>query len=365
MYRVNLKGYENAWTSIPGFDCEGDLWEIDDIIGVDLPLWVKDYEGDDWSVREDIPEIWNICDLDYNESKKVRPFTALDYTPLSKIVKPEQMSLFKGKTKCACKADLIVRISGINHTTLHCLNPYCFYKTGYAFSILLKHFGVEGVGDATCLEVARELYYRNLYEKHEAKVRLREMLQEENHCRFSYEAQRKVSAAIDRVREYTGSLSELVKKSGLPYIGENSSKFFTKALLDQKIIWKEDLRALLQATSTKLSVEENMWCYIEDIQALYRMSQAKDLSQSETIEIAITGSVKSFRNKDAFLEVLNTLGNEQNVVFVKKNSVTQSTQFLITDRPSNSTKVRRARELGTPIVSSQEFLVLFRKALDI
>jgi len=365
MYRVNLKGYRNAWTTIPGFDCEGDLWEVEDIIGNDLPLWVKDYEGDDWSVRDDIPEIWNTHDLDYEESKKIRPYTALDYRPLSKIVKPEQMSLFKDKMKCACKADLIVRISGINYTTLHCLNPYCFYKTGYAFSILLKHFGIDGVGDATCLEVARELYYRNLSEKHEAKVRFREMLLEENHYRFSYEAQRKVSAAIDRIRDYTGSLSELVKMSGLPYIGENSTKFFTKTLLDKKLIRKEDLRVLLQTTSTKLSVEENMWCYIEDIQALYMMSQAKDLSQAETIEIAITGSVKGFRNKDAFLEMLNTLGNEQGIVFVRKDSVTQSTQFLITDSPSNSTKARRAHELGKHIVTSQEFLLKFRKALDI
>jgi len=365
MYRVNLMGYDHAWTTIPGYDQEGEEWGIDDIIGVDLPLWIKNYTGNDWSVRNDIPDIWNICDLDYEESKKVRPYTALDFRPLGKVVNPEQMSLFKDRTKCECKADLIVRVSGINYTTLHCLNPYCFYKTAYAFSILLKHFGAEGVGNASCLEVARELYNKNIHEKHEAKVRLRDMLRPESHYRFSYTRRQEVSAAIEKIRAYSGSLAKLVKMSGLPYIGENSAKFLTKALLDKKIIRKGDLSSLLQATATKLSVEENMWCYVEDVQFLYKMSQAKDLSQAETIEIAITGSIKGFKNKDAFLEVLNTLGNEQGVVFTRKNSITKTTQFLITDSPSNSTKAKRARELGKPIVTSQEFLFKFRKALDI
>jgi len=365
VYRVNLKGFAHAWTTIPGYDIEGEEWGIEDIIGNNLPLWIKGYTGEDWSIRDDIPDIWNTFDLDYEESKKTRPYTALDFRPLDKVIKPEQMSLFKDRVKCECKADLIVRISGINYTTLHCLNPYCFYKTAYAFSILLRNFGAEGVGDASCLEVAKELYNKNVFEKHEAKVRLRDMLKPENYYRFSYSRQREVSAAIERVKEYTGSLATLVKMSGLPYIGENSAKFLTKDLLDKKIVRKTDLRASLQGTTTKPSVEENMWCYIEDIQALYRMSQAKDLSQAETIEIAITGSVKSFKNKDAFMEVLNTLGNERGVVFVRKDTVTKSTEFLITDSPSNSSKSKRARDLGKPIVTSQEFLLRFRTALDI
>jgi len=365
MYRVNLKGYDHAWTTIPGYGLEGEEWEIDDIIGVNLPLWIKGYDGDDWSIRDDIPEIWNICDLDYEASKKVRPHTAYDFRPLATAIKAEQMSLFKNRTKCDCKADLVVRLSGMDYTTLHCLNPYCFYKTGYAFSILLKNFGAEGVGDASCLDVAIELYNKSRYEKHEAKVRLRDMLNQKNHCRFSYARQSEVSSAVERITEYSGSLAELIKMSGLPYIGDHATKFFTKELLDKKIIRKEDLRILLQESSTKLSVEENMWCYIEDIQYLYKMSQAKDLSQAIRMEIAITGSVKGFRNKDAFMEVLNVLGNERGIVFVRKDSVTRTTQFLITDSPSNSAKAKRARDLGTYILTSQEFLLKFRKVLDI
>ena len=365
MYRVNLSGYEYAWTNVPCWDVDGDVWEIDDILSEYLPLWIKGYEGDNWSIRTDIPEIWNVYDLDYEESKKVRPFTASDYRPLRKIISVEQESLFNGKTQCDCKADLIIRLGESGYTTLHCLNPYCFYKTGYSFAILLKNFGIEGVGDITCLNVARELYFKNLYASHEAKVRYKEMLDPDSLWCYTDNARKEIANTFEKIKEYTGSLSELVKMSGLPYIGENASKYFTKTLLGKKYLYKEDLSDILKFSSTKLSVEENMWCYIEDIKALYRMSNARDLSNATTIEIAITGSLRNFKSKDKFLETINTLSNPNNLVFVKKDTVNLSTQILIADSNSNSSKFRRAKELNIPIMTSQEFVIKFRKLLNI
>ena len=64
-------------------------------------------------------------------------------------------------------------------------------------------------------------------------------------------------------------------------------------------------------------------------------------------KVAITGKLSMTRSK--FTEYLNSLGYEV-------GSVSKATQYLICNNPSNSSKTRKAQELGIPVVTEKEFI---------
>ena len=67
----------------------------------------------------------------------------------------------------------------------------------------------------------------------------------------------------------------------------------------------------------------------------------------------ITGSVQHFPNRDAVKEYIESFGGKV------AGSVSAKTDYLINnDTTSNSTKNKKAKELGIPILSEDDFLAL-------
>ena len=67
----------------------------------------------------------------------------------------------------------------------------------------------------------------------------------------------------------------------------------------------------------------------------------------------ITGSVNHFANRNELKEVIESLGGKVT------GSVTGKTDYLINnDVNSTSSKNKKARELGVPILSEEDFLTL-------
>ena len=67
----------------------------------------------------------------------------------------------------------------------------------------------------------------------------------------------------------------------------------------------------------------------------------------------ITGSVEHFKNRKELKEKIETLGGKVT------GSVTGKTDYLINnDNLSGSTKNKKAKELGIPILTEDEFLVM-------
>ena len=68
----------------------------------------------------------------------------------------------------------------------------------------------------------------------------------------------------------------------------------------------------------------------------------------------ITGEVHRFRNRDAFKAYVEAQGGKV------AGSVSGKTSFLVTnDTDSGSSKNRKAKELGVPILSEEEFIARF------
>ena len=72
------------------------------------------------------------------------------------------------------------------------------------------------------------------------------------------------------------------------------------------------------------------------------------------LTFAITGDVHHFRNRDAFKAYVEANGGKV------AGSVSKKTSFLVNNDPgSASSKNRKARELGVPILSEDEFVERF------
>ena len=71
----------------------------------------------------------------------------------------------------------------------------------------------------------------------------------------------------------------------------------------------------------------------------------------EGITFVITGSVERFKNRKELKELIESHGGKVT------GSVTSKTNYLINnDAMSNSTKNKKARELGIPILTEQAFI---------
>ena len=77
-------------------------------------------------------------------------------------------------------------------------------------------------------------------------------------------------------------------------------------------------------------------------------SSKSDLSGKTFV---ITGSLSHYKNRDELISVIESLGGKIS------GSVSSKTSFLINnDTESNSSKNRKAKELGIPIISESNFL---------
>ena len=73
------------------------------------------------------------------------------------------------------------------------------------------------------------------------------------------------------------------------------------------------------------------------------------------LNFVITGSVEHFANRDEAKALIEEKGGKVT------GSVTSKTNYLINnDAASNSSKNRKAKELGIPIISEEEFLQMIR-----
>ena len=71
------------------------------------------------------------------------------------------------------------------------------------------------------------------------------------------------------------------------------------------------------------------------------------------LNFVITGSVEHFANRGEVKELIESLGGKVT------GSVTGKTNYLINnDKASNSSKNKKAKELGIPILSEEDFLQL-------
>lgn len=254
------------------------------------------------------------------------------------------------------------RISMENDTkTLYCTNPLCQAKQIKSFALFVSRdaMNMEGLSEATLEKfIARGFIkdYTDIFhlDRYEEDIKTMDGFGEKSYVNLIN--------SVENSRNTT--LPRLVYSLGIANIGVANAKMICKAL-------DYDPGRLTEATVEELSgisgvggvIAKAFVDYFADPlhrelfeRLLKEVKIPKEEVQAgaqvfENLNFVITGSVEHFANRNEVKEVIESRGGKVT------GSVTSKTNYLINnDVQSASSKNKKARELGIPIISEEEFL---------
>ena len=245
--------------------------------------------------------------------------------------------------------------------TLYCTNPRCQAKHVKAFALFASRdaMNIEGLSEATL-----EKFIMNGFIKDFTDIFHLERYEDEikNMEGFGEKSYQNLQASIRNARVTT--LPRLVYSLGIPNIGISNARMICQAL-------GNDPERVMNATEEELDEIQGVGEVIAKTFAEYfadeehrdifrRLLDEVEIPEEEApaggqnlagINFVITGSVEHFSNRGEVKEEIEKRGGKVT------GSVTSKTNYLINnDVNSTSSKNRKARELGIPIISEEEFM---------
>lgn len=255
------------------------------------------------------------------------------------------------------------RVSMENETkTLYCTNPRCQAKQVKAFALFVSRdaLNIEGMSEATLEKFILSGFIKDFVDIFHLGRYGEEIKNMEGFGEKSYV---NLQTSIGRARETT--LPRLVYGLGIPNIGLANAKMICKA-------FDNDPQRIVNATREELGEIPGVGDVIAGTfveyfaekghkELFYRLLEEVRLPEKAGGEAAaqafsgknfvITGSMTHFSNRGEVKELIEAKGGKVT------GSVTSKTDYLINnDVQSTSSKNKKARELGIPIISEEEFL---------
>ena len=246
--------------------------------------------------------------------------------------------------------------------SLYCMNEDCAAKKIKAFSLFVSRdaMNVDGMSEATLekflgagfLHSFADLYH---LDRHEEAIICMEG--------FGEKSYKKMIEAVDASRNTT--MPRVIYALGIANIGVANAKMLCKH-------FNYDLEALLGATREELSEIEGVGeviasAYVAHMAKEENMAQIRALLEEITIEVAepageqtmeglsfcITGSLNHY-GRNELKEIIESKGGKVT------GSVTGKTKALINnDIISNSSKNKKAKELGVEILTEDDFIAQY------
>ena len=254
------------------------------------------------------------------------------------------------------------RISMENETkTLYCMNPKCQAKHVKMFALFVSRdaMNIEGLSEATLEKFIINGYVKDLTDLFHLDRCAEEIKGMEGFGEKSFE---NLQTSIKNAR--TTTLPRRVYSLGIPNIGIANAKVICRAL-------GNDPQRVLDATMEELDEIPGVGdviarTYVEyfsdqehrdvfrrllDEVTIPREEQAEDSQKFAGVNFVVTGSVTHFTSRAEVKEEIEKRGGKVT------GSVTSKTNYLINnDITSSSAKNKKAKELGIPIISEEEFL---------
>lgn len=246
--------------------------------------------------------------------------------------------------------------------TLYCTNDACPAKAIKLFTHFVSRnaMNIDGLSEATLEKFLECGFIKELHDLYKIEQYKDEIVALEGFGQKSYD---NMIASIDASR--TTSLSRVLYGLGILNIGSATAKLICKHFND-------DIDAILSAPVEEFVeidkigdvIAEGIVNYLHDetniknIRALLAELTIEKTVVSDVQDLAgktfvITGTLNSFENRDALKKVIEDRGGKV------AGSVSAKTNYLINnDVLSSSSKNKKAKELGVPIISEDDFLKL-------
>ena len=259
------------------------------------------------------------------------------------------------------------RIKRDNDTeVLLCLNPDCAAKKIKSFSLFVSRsaMNIDGLSEMTLEKlIAAGLIheYADIYHLGEHRDVIEEM---EGMGRRSCD---KLLEAVERSRDTT--LPRVLGAVGIPGIGVSNARILCSHYQDDPDkIRAASAEELSQVPGIGPVLAENIRRYLDDertssalddLLAELRISRESAGDEPQILlgkTFVITGKLGHFENRDELKALIMRLGGKA------AGSVSAKTDYLINnDVTSGSSKNKKARELGIPILSEEDFLEMISR----
>lgn len=313
----------------------------------------------------------SLCNISEMERLGIGEECTLEVIKANKIIPKciavkEAKGQFRIPQTCpVCGAKTEIHISSSGTKTLHCTNPDCTAKQGKKYTRFVSKSGmdIDGLSIQTLLRFMNEGFvheFADIYHLSEHAETIRQMEG------FGDKSCENLLNAIEKSREVKAV--NFIYALCIPMIGIDAAKkmvgsagfegFLERMQSDQRF---EDVDGIGPERSK--SVME-WYQNHKNKEALEHLLKEVHITQGEAVRqeggtcagltFVITGDVHHFKNRDEFKSYVEQQGGKVT------GSVSAKTSYLINnDSQSQSSKNRKAKELGIPILTEDEFLQQF------
>ena len=244
--------------------------------------------------------------------------------------------------------------------SLYCMNPDCQAKKIKSFTLFVSRdaMNIDGLSEATLEKFILKGFIKDFGDVFEISRYKDQIVEMEGFGEKSYE---NLVASLENAKHAT--LPRVLYSLGIANIG----------LANAKVICREfgyDVEKLIHASAEEINAIEGIGPVIakaftdyfsneENLKKFHHLMSHLELEEVQKEEnqtfagkqFVITGSVVHFANRSQLKEFIEQRGGKVT------GSVTSKTDYLINnDTASNSSKNKKAKELGIPILSEEDFL---------
>ena len=314
----------------------------------------------------------SLCNISEMERLGIGETCTLEVIKANKIIPKciavkEASGTFTVPEKCpVCGAQTEIRTSPKSKTrTLHCTNPDCSAKHVKKFTRFVSKTGmdIDGLSIQTMLKFMNEGFLKEFQDIYHLSEHAEEIRQMEG---FGEKSCENMMKAIEKSRQ--ANPVNFIYALCIPMMGIDAGK---------KIIANGGFEGFLERLEQKKGFEDIdgigpeksgsalLW-YENDKNRRSLEALLKEVTIEKTAEkpdtggkcagltFVITGEVHHYKNRDEFKACVEASGGKVT------GSVTSKTSYLVNnDTASASSKNRKAKELGIPIISEEEFVSRF------
>lgn len=251
--------------------------------------------------------------------------------------------------------------------TLHCPNPQCPAKMVKSFTHFVSRnaMNIEGLSEATLeklIDEAMVVQFADLFKMERWREK---MVQMDGFGEKSFDNLIQAAKTASNTTP-----ARLLYALGIPNIGVANARMIARHCRNK---WEEIQNLTTEELSSIDGIGEVMAkayaAYFQDEEHLRSVKELLQvLTLDETFEeqqttsisgktFVITGSLEHFENRDACKEKIESLGGKT------AGSVSKKTDYLINnDILSGSSKNKKAKDLGIPIITEEQFLAMIEEA---
>ncbi len=314
----------------------------------------------------------SLCNISEMERLGIGETCTLEVIKANKIIPKciavkEASGAFTIPEKCpVCGAHTEIRTSPKSKTrTLHCTNPDCSAKHVKKFTRFVSKTGmdIDGLSIQTMLKFMNEGFLKEFQDIYHLSEHAEEIRQMEG---FGEKSCENMMKAIEKSRQanpvnfiYALCIPMMGIDAGKKIIADGGFEGFLERLEQKKGF--EDIDGI----GPEKSGSALLW-YENDKNRLSLETLLKEVTIEKTagkpdaggkcagLTFVITGEVHHYKNRDEFKAYVEASGGKVT------GSVTSKTSYLVNnDTASASSKNRKAKELGIPIISEEEFVSRF------